>query len=89
MGDYKKALELKEKVYALYCKVLGEKHPDTVTALNNLAITYGELGDYKKAAELFEKVYALLCKILGEEHPKTIKAKECLEYYRKKAASDS
>ncbi|MCQ2386198.1 MAG: tetratricopeptide repeat protein, partial [Clostridia bacterium] len=67
LGEYGKAEELDEKVYALRKKVLGEEHPDTLKALNNLAITYGDLGEYGKAKELKEKVYALRKKVLGEE----------------------
>ena len=52
-----------------YCKILGEEHPDTLTSLNNLAITYGDIGEHHKEVELEEKVYALQCKVLEEEHP--------------------
>ncbi len=72
LGDYSKALELEEKVYASQCKILGEEHPSAMTTLSNLAYTYVEVGDYRKALELQEKVYALRCRSLGEEHPDTL-----------------
>ena len=56
----------------------GEEHPDTLTALGNLAVTYGKLGDRRKALELEEKVYALRYKVLGEEHPDTRTARSNL-----------
>ena len=42
------------------CKMHGEKHPDTLTTLNNLALTQMQLTDYEKAACLLEKLYASL-----------------------------
>ncbi|MGN1409156.1 MAG: toll/interleukin-1 receptor domain-containing protein, partial [Eubacteriales bacterium] len=45
--DYRKAVIWAERL-ANYCtKNLGEEHPDTLTALNNLAVTYGKLGDHR------------------------------------------
>ena len=72
LGDYQKALVLKEKVYDLGYKLLGAEHPDTLTSLSNLALTYSDLGDYQKALVLMEKVYDLRCKILRAEHPDTL-----------------
>ncbi len=70
--DYKKALIWAQRKYDLLCNSLGEEHPDTLSALNNLAITYSYLDEYKKALEINEKVYTILCQILGEEHPETL-----------------
>ena len=77
-------LEFSKKLYEIHCNALGEKHPDTLESLRELAMVYGELGDYQKAFELIEKVYFLYCEIFGEKHPKTIKTRECFEEYRKK-----
>ena len=65
-------LEINEKVYTISCRILGGEHPLTLTSLNNLAYTYGELGEHKKALEMNEKVYTLRCRILGDEHPDTL-----------------
>ena len=72
IGEYNKAQDAHEKVYALRCKVLGEEHPDTLLALNNLAIAYEKLGEYNKARDAHEKVYSLVCELLGTEHPDTL-----------------
>ena len=40
LGDYKNALEVNEKAYALRCRILGEEHPDTLGSLNNLAAAF-------------------------------------------------
>ena len=82
--DYRKAKYWAERIWKYYKEKYGEEHPDTLTALNDLASTYGKLGDHRKALELQEKVYVLQCKILGEEHPDTITSKNNLKYYRKK-----
>ena len=51
---------------------MGEKHPVTLSALNNLASSYSHLGHYNKALELQNIVYDLRKKILGEKHPDTL-----------------
>ncbi|MBQ3489443.1 MAG: tetratricopeptide repeat protein [Clostridia bacterium] len=43
LGDLEKAAEMFEKVYALFCKILGEEHPDTLSVQNNLASILGML----------------------------------------------
>ena len=73
LGDYVKTNELRMKVYRKSVELLGEDHPDTLRALNELAITYGDLGDYAKAKELCEPVYEKSLEILGEDHPDTLK----------------
>ena len=70
--NYAEALKWAERIYDFAVREYGEEHPDTLTPLNNIAYTYGELGDHKKALELYEKVYKLSCKIFGEEHPDTL-----------------
>ena len=70
--NYKEALKWAKRT-ADYCiREYGAEHPDTLTALNNLAVAYGESGQYDKALELNKKSYKLRCKALGEEHPKTL-----------------
>jgi CHAT domain-containing protein len=66
------ALSLLEKTYLLSKEVLGEKHLDTLTILNNLALIYQELGRLSEALPLFEKAYRLHKEVLGEKHPNTL-----------------
>ena len=75
--DYSQALKWAQRLADYYTQTLGEKHPQTLTALNNLAATYGKLGNLgnlEKALELLEKVYALSCDVLGEKNPQTLLA---------------
>jgi tetratricopeptide (TPR) repeat protein len=46
-GQFEQALPLAEKAYRLRKEVLGEKHPDTLTSLNNLASIYFMATKYK------------------------------------------
>jgi hypothetical protein len=52
-------------------EILGEDHPDTLTAAANLAATLRAMGDYPAARGLFENVLARSREILGEDHPHT------------------
>lgn len=67
----KKALEIFQKKYELCCEVLGEEHPETLSALNNLALSYKRI-DKRKALELHEKAYTLCREVSGEKHPDTL-----------------
>jgi len=56
----------------LHKKVLGPEHPDTLTSMNNLAVTYSKQGKHNEAGELQLKVLDLCKKVLGTEHPDTL-----------------
>jgi tetratricopeptide (TPR) repeat protein len=47
-----------KKAFRLSKEVLGEKHPDTLMSLNNLAYVYAEQGKTNKAIKHFEKLVA-------------------------------
>lgn len=72
LGNFQKALELKEKGYSLISKTLDKKSPEALIFLNSLAVSYKNMCDSQKALELLEKVYHLQCEGLGEEHLDTI-----------------
>ena len=71
-GHYKEAFDYIDSGYKKYLQSLGEKHPDTITAMNNLALTLNDLGRYEEALKLNEQVLELNKKILGDKHPYTI-----------------
>ena len=58
--------------YEETAKMLGEEHPDTLTALNNLAYSFDAVGNRQVALELHEKCYEARVRVLGEEHPDTL-----------------
>ena len=55
-------------------RLLGEEHPKTINAMNNLANTYASLGKYADAEKLHNQVLDMRNRLLGKEHPKTISA---------------
>ena len=61
-------------------RLLGEEHPKTISAMNNLVITYDNLGKYANAEKLQIKALDLRNRLLGEEHPDTINAMNILPY---------
>ena len=52
--------------------VLGQEHPDTLTSMSNLALTYQSQGRWKEAEELEVQVMQTSLTVLGEEHPDTL-----------------
>jgi hypothetical protein len=55
-GRWKEAEELDVKVLEARRRVLGEEHPDTISAMASLASTYWKQGRWKEAEELEVKV---------------------------------
>ena len=53
-------------------RVLGDKHPDTLTSMANLASTYRKQGRWKEAEELCVQVMEMEKRVLGDEHPYTL-----------------
>jgi serine/threonine-protein kinase len=54
--------------------LLGPEHPDTLTAMNNLAVSYAKVGRWDETLKMREDVLALDRKALGSEHPDTLKS---------------
>ena len=53
-------------------RVLGAEHPDTLTAMNNLAVTTHARGDLAGARALLDQVVEPNRRLLGAEHPSTL-----------------
>lgn len=77
-GKWRAAEELVVKVIEASSRVLGEEHPDTISAMANLATTYCSQGRWKEAEELDVKVLVSSSRVLGEDHPDTITAMDNL-----------
>ncbi|KAF8179801.1 hypothetical protein K438DRAFT_1938399 [Mycena galopus ATCC 62051] len=73
-GQYTKALKLELNTLEKTREILGDDHPDTLTAMNNLADTYHCLGRFEDAEQLQVVVLEKRRKILSEEHPDTLRA---------------
>jgi hypothetical protein len=65
---------MKKEVVENMRRILGDEHPDTITAMNNLAMTLRDLGQLDEAATIKKEVVENMRRILGDEHPDTITA---------------
>jgi tetratricopeptide (TPR) repeat protein len=71
---YRDEEPFREEVLAGYRQVLGEDHPDTARAYNDLARCQFDQGHYAQAEPGFAKALAMRRKALGENHPGTAMA---------------
>ena len=61
-----------EEAVRRYGEQFGEDHPDTLLAMNSLAIVYQRRGRYGQAGDLYEEVLKRRRNVLGERHPATL-----------------
>ncbi|CZR68366.1 uncharacterized protein PAC_18265 [Phialocephala subalpina] len=73
-GRSDEAEKLEVEVLDLRKEVLGPKHPDTITAIANLASTWRKQGRSGEAEKLEIEVLDLQKEVLGPKHPDTITA---------------
>lgn len=71
-GRYLAAIAPLKREVAIQTETLGERHPDTLTSMNNLARTLYEQGDLASARSLCEQVLTAFKATLGETHPNTL-----------------
>jgi tetratricopeptide (TPR) repeat protein len=71
-GEWKEAEELWVQVMEIRKRVLGAEHPDTLTGIGNLALTYWNQGRWKEAEDLEVQVMEIRKRVLGAEHPDTL-----------------
>ncbi|KAH0562801.1 hypothetical protein GP486_002573 [Trichoglossum hirsutum] len=74
IGRWSEGCVIQEFVLNGRCRLFGEEHPDTISAMNNLASTLGDQGQLDEAAKMKKEVLEKRKRILGEEHPSTISA---------------
>ena len=68
-GHYGLAEPLYCQALDLYRELLGDRHPDVATSLNNLAELYRVQGRYKAAEPLYLEALAILAEAVGTDHP--------------------
>ena len=71
-GKYKQAEIVCEKAYNTYRAIQGERHPDTLTVMANLASTYWSQGRWDEAEILLQRAVEECKATLGESHPHTV-----------------
>ncbi|RDB16830.1 Kinesin light chain [Hypsizygus marmoreus] len=70
----KEAENLQKQVIEYKQTTLGNDHPDTLLAMENLAITYHKQGQFTKAEQLRSYVVEAYMKIFGKDHLSTLSA---------------
>ncbi|KAF2621980.1 kinesin light chain 1 [Macroventuria anomochaeta] len=71
-GQYSAAETTHRQALSLREEVLGEKHPDTLMSMNNVATALSGQGQYIKAEKMLRKTLELREEVLGEKHPSTL-----------------
>ncbi|KAF7345854.1 FabD/lysophospholipase-like protein [Mycena venus] len=74
LGKWKEAEELRALVVEKYRNILGDEHPKTLRAMQNLAKTYWQLGKLYEAEQLGLAVFEKQKSLRGENHPETLRA---------------
>lgn len=64
--------DLFELLVSACSRRFGDEHPDTLSAMNNLAVTRRDRGDYAGGQKLQERVLEGRRRVLGEEHAHTL-----------------
>jgi len=72
LGDGKTAAEQEEAALAIYTRLRGPDDPDTLSAMNALAMAYDLLGRQDQALKLREATFAKRKVVLGPNDPDTI-----------------
>jgi tetratricopeptide (TPR) repeat protein len=72
LGEYEKAEAQHREAANIFRRALGEDHPDTLVAINDLALTLAEQGRYVEAEPLTRRNLADLRRVLGPDHPETL-----------------
>ncbi|KAM0293721.1 hypothetical protein ACHAPM_011521 [Fusarium culmorum] len=73
-GRWNDAAASQKQVLEKRRRILGDKHPDTITAMSNLSVTLSDQGKLDEAASIKMEVLEKMQRILGDKHPSTISA---------------
>ncbi len=72
VGEYDRAVSYLQRSVALYRRVAGPEHEETLNAQNSLAVAYSAAGRLAEAIALHEQTLELMRAKLGPEHPDTL-----------------
>lgn len=64
-GEYRDAVPLLIENLNIRREVLGTKHPETLSSMNNLAVLHSKLGQYAEARKLLEETLAIQRQVLS------------------------
>ena len=80
--EYEEAEPLYKQALSLRQELLGDRHPDVASSLNNLAFLRYHQNRYDEAEALLLQALEILEPVLGSNHPNTQSAKNSLAYLR-------
>jgi hypothetical protein len=80
-GSYVAARELQQRIASVRGTVLGQDHPDTLTARARLARWTGSSGNWTAARDQFAALLAIVERVRGPEHPDTLHARGNLAHW--------
>jgi tetratricopeptide (TPR) repeat protein len=73
-GQYVNGIKLAEEALALSRKAFGDRAPQTLTSLNNLAALYDSQGRYGEAEPLYQGALQARREVFGPRHPGTLQS---------------
>jgi tetratricopeptide (TPR) repeat protein len=82
-GFYALAEEPYQRCLKATQELLGERHPDVATSINNLADLYSSQGRYAEAEKLTQESLQMRQEIFGGNHPDTVNSFHLLAYLYK------
>ena len=77
-SQYRQARQLQEQALAGFRRVLGDDHPDILTAMNSLGESRRHLGNLQGARDLLKQTLDVRRRVLGPEHPDTLQSMSSL-----------
>jgi serine/threonine protein kinase len=72
LGEMERAIHQLERAVTLRRQVLGPDHPDTLSAMNRIAVAYQNAGRLSQAIALFEESLQRRRSQFGPDHPDTL-----------------
>jgi len=89
LADYDRARPVLEEALAIRRRLVGERHPDYVTTLENLAQVAGLRQEVDESVRLRSEVLSLRRELSGREDPKSLNALYSLGFALHRAGQDS
>ena len=71
MGNFKAALQSKQRALEIRIKLFGEEHQSSADCYYSLGITQYVLGDFKATLQSEQRVLEIQIKLFEEEHQST------------------
>ena len=81
INDLTEAIKLEMESLRIRKAILGSKHPDYASSLNNISTYYGALKNYSKAIHFLKKAIKIRKESLGINHPDYIQSLSNLALY--------